>query len=86
MAAQQPITVIEEITSRKEEGTEDGPGDDQQPAASQPGPSSGGNIDEIAQGPEQHQEVKCGGKKHSVKKVLRLKQTKTDDAHDDRAC
>eukprot|EP00959_Pyramimonas_sp_CCMP1952_P451844 9460203-Pyramimonas_sp.AAC.1 len=47
VAAQQPIAVIEEITSMKEEGTEDGPGGDQQPATPQPGPPSGSNTGEI---------------------------------------
>eukprot|EP00959_Pyramimonas_sp_CCMP1952_P050978 1064698-Pyramimonas_sp.AAC.1 len=37
------------------------------------------------QGPEHPEEVKRGGKKHSAKKDLKLKQTKKDYAHDDRA-
>eukprot|EP00959_Pyramimonas_sp_CCMP1952_P141283 2957237-Pyramimonas_sp.AAC.1 len=58
-------SVIEEIASMKEEGTEDGQGGDQQSTASQPGPPSGSNADEIMEEPEQPKEVKRGGAKHS---------------------
>eukprot|EP00959_Pyramimonas_sp_CCMP1952_P007788 162770-Pyramimonas_sp.AAC.1 len=50
-----------------------------------PAPPSGSNADEIKEGPGQPKEVKSGGRKHSVKKHLVLKQTKQDNAHDDRA-
>eukprot|EP00959_Pyramimonas_sp_CCMP1952_P091322 1911837-Pyramimonas_sp.AAC.1 len=69
----------------KEEGAEDGLGGDQRPAASQLGPRSGNNTDEIMEEPEQPKEMKRGRKKHSAKKDMKLKQTKKDDAHDDRS-